>query len=138
MTHLWSDRDAVELGIDVCDGNSLFSNRVYVAPAVLAETVSALGRFGEQVHGGLLDIRFGEFGPEYANGACHLRLHYARPGRLYLTCRQQSEFMEFSTGRVASEATLFLKSEPALFDRFVSELSALGARQEAEAYLEGV
>ena len=138
MTKIWFDEDMVELKIDVSDGISLFSNKVYVAHQTLNDVVSDLGRFREHVHGGLLDIRFGEFGPEYASGAFHARLHFLRPGKLYITCRMESEFAEFSIKNVASNATLYLKTEPGLLDNFISELKALNAKMQEDATLEAI
>jgi len=138
MTKVWFDDDMVELKIDVSDGTSLFSNKVYVAYQALDDVVSDLGRFREQVHGGLLDIRFGEFGPEYASGAFHARLHFPRPGKLYITCGMESGFEEFSIKKVASKATLYLKTEPVLLDNFISELRALNAKKREEANLEAI
>jgi len=138
LTKVWFDQDTVELKVDVSDGTSFFSNRVYVGYSALAEAVAQLDAFKSHIHGGLLDIRFGEFGPEYANGAFHARFHFAKPGRLYISCRQQSEFGEFSVTKVASEATLYLKTEPALLDNFISELKGLDAKWREEAHLEAI
>lgn len=64
----------------------------------------SLKRFQNEVHGGLLDIQLGTFGPEYANGGFHARLHFQKLGHLHITCRQQAGFEEFGRKRVASEA----------------------------------
>jgi len=138
MTKVWFDDDVIELKIAVSDGTSLFSNKVYVGYQALNDMVSNLGVFREHIHGGLLDIRLGEFGPEYANGAFHGRLHYPRPGKLYITCKMESEFEEFSIKKVASEATLHLKSEPVLLDNFIAELKLLNAKKREEANLEAI
>ena len=69
-----SDADVVELAIEVCDGRSLFSNRVYSGHPELEETVKELKIFREQIHGGIYDFRLGAFGPEYAGGAFEARL----------------------------------------------------------------
>jgi hypothetical protein len=138
FTEIWFDDDMVELKIDVSDGNSFFSNRVYVVYLVLADVVAKLDVFKSQIYGGLLDIRFGEFGPEYASGALHARLHFSKPGRLYITCKQQSSFKDFSVTKVASEATLYLKTEPALLDNFISDVKGLYLKKRKEAYLEGI
>lgn len=138
LTRIWFDDDMVELRIDASDGKSLFSNQVYVAHSSLAEVVSQLDTFKDHIHGGVFDLRFGEFGPEYANGAFHARLHFPKPGRLYITSKQESEFKEFSVSKVASGATLYLITEPGLLDRFIGELKALIARTREEAYLEAI
>jgi hypothetical protein len=128
----------VELQIDVSDGTSSFSNRVYVGHCDLAETATQLDAFREHVYGGLVDVRFGEFGPEYANGAFHARFHFLKPGKLYITSQQESDYSEFGKKSVASCATLYLQSEPALLDRFVGELKSLSARARDDASLEAV
>jgi len=138
LTKVWFDDDMMELKIDVSDGISSFSNRVYVGYSAFADVVAQLDAFKDHIHGGLLDIRFGEFGPEYANGAFHARLHFAKPGGLYISSKQQSEFGEFSVTKVASEATLYLKTEPALLDNFIDELRRLNAKKSEEAHLEAI
>jgi hypothetical protein len=138
ITRIWSDDDMVELAIEVADGMSRFANRVYVGYRSLADTIANLESFKTQVYGGLLDVRFGEFGPEYANGAFHARFHFPKPGRLFITCRQESDFSEFGRKTVASCATMYLCSEPALLDRFIEELGRIPADTEGEARLEAV
>lgn len=138
ISRVWSDDDVVELRILVADGTSSFSNKVYVGHAALEDAVSSLQDFKDHVHGGLLDLRFGEFGPEYASGAFHARFHFPVPGRLFVSCEQESEFLEFAKKDVASTATLYVKTEPALLDRFIGELRAVSAGTGEEAYLEAV
>lgn len=138
ISRVWSDDDVVELRILVSDGASSFSSNAYVGHAALEDAVASLRVFKDSVHGGLLDLRFGEFGPEYASGAFHARLHFPVPGRLFVSCEQESEFVEFVKREVASRATMYIKSEPALLDRFIAELGAVSAGTSEEAYLEAV
>jgi hypothetical protein len=138
ISKVWSDDDVVELRVSVSDGASVFANQAYVGHAALEDTVSSLNVFKDQVHGGLFDLRFGEFGPEYANGAFHARFHFPAPGRLFVSCEQESGFVEFAKKKVASRATLYVKSEPALLDRFVAELRAVAAGTGEEAHLEAI
>ena len=128
----------IKLRIDVSDGASLFSNQVYVGYSDFSDAVSQIDAFKNHVHGGLIDIRFGEFGPEYANGAFHARFHFPKPGELYITCKQQSVFKDFSIKSVASEAILYLKTEPVLLDNFIDELKALDERRREDAHLEAI
>jgi hypothetical protein len=128
----------IELKIDVSDGTSLFSNQVYVGYSDFANAISQLETFKDHIHGGLLDVRFGEFGPEYANGAFHARFHFPKPGKLYITCKQQGAFEDFSAKNVASEAALHLKTEPVLLDNFLEQLKALDAKKREDAYLETI
>ena len=135
---IWFDDDVVELRVTVNDGRSLFSTDVYVGHEQLAEDVSGLNVFKTHVYGGLFNLRWGEFGPEYAGGAIHARLHFPKPGRLFITCKMQSEFEEFTVNKVASEATLLLRTEPALLDRFIGELGALSSGMSEEAEMETI
>ena len=135
---IWSDVDMVELQVEVSDGTSLFSNRVYVGHSVFSDAISDLNAFRDHVHGGLLDVRFGGFGCEYAHGAFHARFHFPSPGRLYITCVQESDFEEFGRKTVASSATMYLKSEPGLLDNFVAELRAMASGARDEAHLEAI
>jgi hypothetical protein len=136
LKKIWSDADVIEARITTSDGTSSFTSDVYIGHPSLAEAVADLATFKDQVHGGLLDLRFGDFGPEYGGGAFHARLHFPKPGRLYVTCSQQASFEDFTLTKVASEATLYLKTEPALLDRFIDELREVSTQKRGEAYLE--
>lgn len=138
ISRIYLDDDVVELRILVSDGVSSFSNQAYVGHAALDDAISSLHVFKDHVHGGLFDLRFGEFGPEYASGAFHARFHFSVPGRLLVSCEQESEFVEFAKREVASRATMYVKSEPALLDRFIAELRAVAAGSREVAYLEAV
>jgi hypothetical protein len=138
FTKLWSDDDMVELRIEVSDGRSSFSNDVYVGHVQLRTVVAELETFKTHIYGGLYDLRFGEFGPEYASGALHARLHFQERGLLHLTVMSQSEFNDFGKKRVASEATLFLKTEPALLDNFIRAVASLSNGAEESAHLEAI
>jgi hypothetical protein len=135
---IWFDDDILELRIDSSNGESLFSNTVYVGHHSLMDLVEDLNNFRDHVHGGILNIQFGEFGPEYANGAFHARLHYHEVLRIHITIRAQSEFSEFGMKSVASESTLHLISETALIDKFISELTVLSNGRVGEARLGAV
>lgn len=138
IARIWSDDDLVELTIEVADGTSRFVNRVYVGFGHLADTISKLDTFKAHIHGGLFDLRFGEFGCEYANGAFQARFHFSEPGKLYITCQQEAEFGEFGKKTVASCATMYMRSEPALLDRFIEELKRIPTDAQGEAHLEAV
>ncbi len=138
ISDLWADDDIAELQVSVSDGKASFSNKVYVGHKALEDNISSLLVFRKQMHGGLFDLRFGEFGPEYASGAFHARFHFAIPGRLFVSCSQESEFVEFANRKVASRATMYLKSEPALLDRFIGELQVLATGTNARAFLEAI
>lgn len=138
FTKIWSDDDRVELRIEVSDGRSSFSNDVYVGRAQLGTVVAELHTFKNHIYGGLYDLRFGEFGPEYASGAFHARLLFQERGLLHVTVKSQSEFNDFGKKNVASDATLFLKTEPALLDNFIRALASLSNGVEESAHLEAI
>lgn len=122
---MWADDDMVELRIEANDGTSTFGIMVYAGHQLLKDTVAGLDRFRHHVHGGIYDLRFGEFGPEYAAGAFHARLHFQSPGNLYITIAAQSEYFDFGNKHVATESTLYMTTEPALLDDFIRALKAL-------------
>lgn len=122
----WSDEDVHQLAIEVCDGVSTFRNHAYVGLDWFEEVAKSLTVFGRQIHGGLYNLTAGEFGREYAEGAVAARFHFPRPGKFYIATHQQSDYFEFKGQEVANEAWLYLKSEPALLDRFAVRRRALG------------
>ena len=124
---VWCDDDITELRVTVSNGYSTFSNKVYLAATELAELHESLLTFRTHYYGGLKDIKFGEFGSEYANGAFNARLHFPKPGNLHISTMQQSEFFEFKGKEVASEAKMYLVTEPALLDNFINELMAMAS-----------
>lgn len=138
FTKIWANEDMLELRIEVCDGRSLFVNQVYVGHQLLADTVSGLRRFKDQIFGGLFNLRFGEFGPEYASGALDVRMHFRKHGKLLIRILAQSEFSRFEERELSSDATLHLVSEPALLDNFILELSALSEGGIEQAKLEAI
>jgi len=137
LSKVWFDDDVVELEVGVSDGTSFFSNRVYVGHGHLAEIASALDEFKHHIHGGLFELRLGEFGCDYANGGFHARLRWT-PSRLYITCEQESQFVEVGNREVASKATMYLGSQAALFDRFVAELQAMVSGGSDNAHLDAI
>lgn len=135
INQVWSDSDVVEFEIASSDGASTFCNRVYAGHEALEKLIEGLTVFRNQLIGGLYDISFGEFGPEYASGAFSARLHFYKPGRLGITVRAESEWREFKGSKVASSATLHLTSEPVLLDNFIQALTELNAGKSSEATL---
>src|SRR5262245_34670992 len=111
---VWYDDDVVEFAITTSDGCSSFCVKVYAGQESLKSLLAELDRFKDQLYGGIYDMKFGEFGPEFANGAFQARLHFHPDGRghLFITVRAESEWRPFSKMDVASRATLYLKSEP--------------------------
>jgi hypothetical protein len=137
---VWSDDDVVEFGITTSDGCSQFWVKVYAGHEKLESLVADLDRFKVQVCGGIYDMEFGKFGPEYANGAFQARLHFQPDGRghLFITVRAESEWSPFSKTEVASRATLYLKSEPGLLDKFIGEMRKVSNGTQDKASFECV
>ena len=118
---IWEDDSLVELEIKVNTADSIFSNTIYTTREELKELVELSNRFRNWQHNGLMDIDFGKFGYEIANGAFHARLHSPKPGSLYITTNQQSEYFEFKEQKVANEAKMFLKTTVEYFDEFLAQ-----------------
>ena len=125
LTKIWQDDDMMELRIHACDGTSAFSNKIYVGHQNLRNVVRELNTFKDQIYGGIYDLRFGEFGPEYASGALHARLQFHDRGKLLISAYMQSDYSDFGQKNVASEANLYLISEPSLLDNFIQALRSL-------------
>jgi hypothetical protein len=138
ITRRWSDNDVAQLTFEVCDGVSVFANEAYASLDWGATAAAALRTLGHQIHGGLFNLEAGEEGPEYASGAFRARFHYYKPNQLLISTIQQGDFFSFKGSQVAPTATMFLRTEPALLDRFVTALPALDASDGAQAILECV
>jgi len=136
----WSDEHVVEFEITTADGCSQFSHKVYAGHDKLESLVADLDRFKFEVHGGIYDMEFGKFGPEYANGALQARLQFHPDGRghLFITVRAESEWHPFSKTDVASRAILCVKSEAGLLDRFISDLRKVSSGTQDNATFECV
>ena len=137
LSKVWFDNDVVELRVECSDGTSLFVTEVYAAHD-LNGVVEELSTFKNHVHGGIYDLVLADFGPEFGGGAFHARLHYQSRGQIFITVRAQSRFEEFGIKTVASEATLYLRTEPALLDNFIAELEELKSGNRDDAHLEAV
>lgn len=133
-----ADDDPMRLTITASDGRSTFSNDVYAGFDSLKEMIKGLGIFRNHLHGGLYNIRFGQFGPEYAGGAFEARLHFQTPGKLFVTVKAESDWEPFKKTEVASNVTLYLKSEPVLLDNFIEELQKIDKGEASEASFVGV
>jgi len=96
-----------EFRISSSNGSSIFVHEVYVGYGELDETITGLDQFKEQIYGGIFDIEFGAFGPEYASGAFQARLHFQERGNIFVTIKAQSKFEDFGKKNVASEATIY-------------------------------
>ncbi|MDQ1815987.1 hypothetical protein RBA41_22065 [Massilia sp. CCM 9210] len=121
----WSDDDMSQLTISSCDGASRFSHEVYVGHEQLRNAVRGLDAFKDDVYGGMYDLRFGTFGPDFAAGAFHARFQFDQHADLLITVHAQSRFVEFPINQVASEITLYLTALPSQLDDFVRALRAV-------------
>jgi hypothetical protein len=135
FSKIWFDDDMVEFRIGVSDGQSLFMNEAYIGHEHLKDVIRALTVFKDQVYGGIYDLRFGEFGPEYASGAFHARFHFQERGIIHISVEMQSDYREFGKKIVASKAKLYVRTEPALLDTFIEELSGVCKGNVNEAHL---
>ena len=123
----------IEVDLSICDGRSTFSTDIYVGFGDLKETVTDMERFKSHVHGGLYDLSWGAFGPEYASGAARIRFHFYHQARLCISSSVESGYFEFGLKKIAHSAEQYFYSEPALLDNFISELALLaqGVRDTA-------
>jgi hypothetical protein len=135
ITKIWEDDDMIEVTLAVSDGKSLFSTEIYVGHKLLEDTIGELDRFKTHVHGGLYDIEFGTFGPEFASGAARIRMHFHHMARICVSAFTESEFKDFSIKNVASRGEIYFYSEPALLDNFISELTSMSKHQSGSATL---
>ena len=136
LKNIWHDDDMYEFQITSSDGVSTFVNEIYVGYGTFDETLTGLEKFKGQVYGGIFDIEFGSFGPEYASGAFIARLHFQDRGKIHVSIDVQSEFEDFGKKNVASEAKLYFVTEPALLDNFILDLKKINPDQSNEATLE--
>jgi len=135
---IWEDDDMIEITISVCDGRSQFACDAYWGRLDLSDRIKQLTTFKNQIYGGLYDLRIGEFGPEYASGAFHARLEFHRSGngKLAITAKSESDWEEFTHTKVASSATMFLRTEPALLDNWIVSLKSMAKGNTDKAVLE--
>ena len=134
----WSDEDVLQLQFEVCDGTSTFVSSAYASFDWFADSSAELEQFRTSIYGGLYDLNVGTPGPEFAGGAFVARFHWYKPTELLISTRQESDFFPFKGSQVARTGTSFLRTEPALLDRFVAELRAAGGRHRSDAVLECV
>ncbi len=136
ITRTWSDNDVAQLAFEVCDGTSVFANEAYAPLNWGAVTACALRAFGLQIHGGLFDLKAGDEGFEYASGYIRARFHWYKPDQLLISTSQQGAHFPFKGSEAAADARLFLKTEPALLDRFVAALPSLDTQGGGQVTLE--
>ena len=138
LKKIWFDNDVIQLKVEVCDGISSFCNMVYIGMRSLGALIEELETFRKAIHGGICDVKFGNFGPEYGGGGFEARLHFYAPGhgKLYISTHQQSEYSSFKDTKVANEARFHLKTEAIQLDNFLAELKVLDAGNSKEAHMQ--
>jgi hypothetical protein len=137
---VWEDNDMSEIVIRAHDEDNTFVIRVYAGHEQIKEVFAQLDAFKKQIHGGIIDVTFGSFGPEYAYGAFLGRFHFAsdQRGLILISLRMQSTYFDFGRKNVASEAEMYLTTEPALLDDFIRSFSHLDEGNNTESELECV
>ena len=116
--------------------NKFLTLTLYVGHREMENLVNELNVFKSHIYGGIFDIELGTFGPECANGAFNGRLHFHERGKIYISIRMESDFFDFGAKNVASEAILYLVSEPALLDNFINQLKSIDKEIGNNAVLE--
>lgn len=135
ISRKWFDEDVLHLTFQVCDGISLFSSEAYTELDWGTRAAKGLSEFARQIHGGLYNLEAGDGGPEYGSGAFRARFHWFKPHQLMISTSQQGDFIAFKDMQVASEARMFMRTEPASLDRFIAGLPSLDC-SEREVILE--
>lgn len=125
IQNVWSEGDLIEIEISVCNGRALFINNVYIKKQQLLDLVNLLNALKSHYEGGVTDILLGAFGREYALGAFFARLHFFKPGSVYIETHQQSEHFVFKEREEACEAKMYLQTESSQLDDFIEELVML-------------
>ena len=135
---IWEDDDMSEILIITNDGINSFSVKIYVGHQEFDSIHKKLEIFKNQIYGGITEIDFGCFGQEYANGAFNARLHFVQNqrGRIFITIKMESEYFEFGLKKVASEANIYLISEPALLDNFIKDFKYIDKELNTEVIFE--
>jgi hypothetical protein len=137
LSRVWADDALDEVRVAIEGPDTGFAAIAYVDRVDFRDVLEYLRRFAKQIYGGLCEVRFGEFGPEYANGAAHLRFH-SIDGQIYIACRLQADFDKFGRKEVADEALVHLSTEPAHFDRLLVSLAPFVDRETHYVSLEPV
>ena len=138
ITRRWFDDDVAQLAFEVCDGVSVFVNEAYVSLDWGTEAAAALRTLVPQIYGGMYNLQAGDGGPEYASGAFYARFHWYKPDQLLISTRQQGDFFDFKRSEVAPQATMYLRTEPALLDRFIASLPSIDDPKGGPAELQCV
>jgi hypothetical protein len=136
---VWSDIFAIELQVTVSNGESTFVNKVYCDSEYIEQFRSKLIDFVNHLNTpNIQNLTFGSFGEGYAGGAISLKLDMQNSGKINISINMQSDFFGFGKEDVANEVSLYIKSEPALFQSFIEELKILDGEKGSSAILFGI
>ena len=136
FTKIWEDEDLLEFEVQVSDGLSLLETKAYIGHPEFQDTINQLETFQNHIHGGIIDIEMGHFGPEYASGAFHARLNFHEKYKIIATCKLQYDFKDFGRKYVASEGTLYFLTAPLLLKCFIKELQEIVDQKRTSASLQ--
>lgn len=120
-----NDPDYLYMHVRASDEHASISTYMYVGHTAMRELAAALNRFKDCYTGSLFDLELGKFGPEYAGGALHARLHVQTLGAINVTIRLQTEFVPFGKRDAASEAMLYTVTSISQLDDFVRAMQAM-------------
>lgn len=122
---IWSDESIIELDIIAETQFNRCYTKIYVGKMELEQLHTDLQEFAPKIYGGVYDMNFGKFGPEYAKGAISARFHFQPKGHINITYRSQSEYYTFGKREIANEFLLHLTTEPSLLDKFIKDIPKL-------------
>ena len=83
-----------------------------------------------------MQFELGCFGPQTAGGALRVELLARERGRVLLSAHAQAQFFKFGEECVATEARVYLHTEPVLFDNFIDGLRTLIGDEGSTAIFE--
>ncbi len=109
----------------------------YVNQQDLKKIAEELDIFRLQVHGGIYDLKLGNFGLEFWGGGFSARFYF-HSGQIFISTHQESEYFDFSKNKVANKAHMHLQTKAGALDEFVKSWQALSIGTVKEASLDGV
>lgn len=137
IARVWEDPHLLEVAVTVSDGRSHVQTHAYVHRATLTAAAHALTAFSATAQDGTLDVELGAPAANDGNGWVRIRFLIHR-GRLIVTSEQHAAPERLWHQSLAAQATLHLRSELALLDRFVEELLRFVEDHDEPATLHGI
>lgn len=133
---VWFDENIIELEIIAENQFNRCCTNIYIGKIELKELYTELKAFAPKIYGGIFDMNFGKFGPEYAKGAISARFHFQSGGQINITYKSQSDYYTFGKREIADEFLLHLKTEPSLLDKFIKDIPKLLMEDRADIQLD--